>query len=89
MSKVRLNLELSEDFAKLLDTIAEEESATRTEIVRRALAVIKAYREQRKVGRTHIGFAASADQLDAEMIGILESTPEPTKRQEPSVAKSA
>lgn len=71
MAKVRLNIEVSEDLAKSLDTLADEESVTRTEIVRRALAVLMAYRNQIDAGRTHIGFANEADKLDAELVGVL------------------
>lgn len=71
MSKVRLSMEVSEDLAMLLDQLADEEDVTRTEIVRRALAVLKAYKSQIEVGRTHIGFARDADKLDLELIGVL------------------
>ena len=57
MNKVRLSLEINEDLAKLLDDIADDEAVSRTEIVRRALAVIKTYKEQMDAGRSHIGFA--------------------------------
>jgi predicted transcriptional regulator len=73
MAKVRLNIEVSEDLARLLDNLAEEEDVTRTEIVRRAFAVLKAFREQIEVGRTHIGFAKNADKLDVELVGVLTS----------------
>jgi hypothetical protein len=71
VAKVRLNIEVSEDLAKLLDNLADEEDVTRTEIVRRALAVLKAYKDQIDVGRTHIGFAKEADKLDLELVGVL------------------
>jgi metal-responsive CopG/Arc/MetJ family transcriptional regulator len=77
MSKVRLNIEVSEDLAELLDIIAKEESVPRTEIVRRALGVMKTYREQIQAGRTHIGFTESVDKLDAELLGVLTA---PVKR---------
>jgi hypothetical protein len=71
VAKVRLNIEVSEDLAKLLDNLAEDEDVTRTEIVRRALAVLKAYKDQIDVGRTHIGFTRDADKLDLELVGVL------------------
>jgi len=71
VAKVRLNIEVSEELAKLLDHLAEEEDVTRTEIVRRALAVLKAYKDQIDVGRTHIGFTKEADKLDLELVGVL------------------
>ena len=83
MSKVRLAIEVSEELAGLLDELAEEESVTRTEIVRRAFAVLKAYREQINVGRTHIGFTKDADKLDVELVGILSP---PIKRPSKQIA---
>ena len=68
-------MEVSDDLANLIDSLAEQEDVTRTEIVRRALAVLKAYKAQIDVGRTHIGFARDADKLDLEIVGVL-STPE-------------
>ena len=75
-NKVRLNIEVSEDLARLLDNLAEEEVVSKTEIVRRALAVMKSYREQIKIGRSHLGFARDGDKLDLELLGVL-TAPEP------------
>jgi predicted transcriptional regulator len=72
MAKVRLNLELSKDVADLLESLAEDEDTTKTEMVRRALSVLKAYKQQRARGRTHIGFASDPAALDAELVGILD-----------------
>jgi hypothetical protein len=77
MARVRLSIEVSEDLARLLDNLAVEEDVTRTEIIRRALAVLKAYKDQINIGRTHIGFAKDADRLDLELVGVL--TPPVTK----------
>jgi len=71
MAKVRLNIEVSEEVARLLDNLAEREDVTRTEIVRRGLAVLKAFRDQIDVGRAHIGFVENPKSLDAELIGVL------------------
>lgn len=73
MSKVRMNIEVSQDVASFLDQLALDEETTKTEIVRRALSVLKAYKQQKAKGRTHIGFTADADRLDAEIVGILDS----------------
>lgn len=75
MAKSRLNIEVSDDLARLLDDLAKSEDVTRTEIVRRAISVIKAYSDQRKVGRTHIGFAKTPEGLDSELVGVLTSDP--------------
>jgi len=78
MAKVRINMEVSEDLATLLDNLADQEDVTRTEIVRRGLSVLKAYRDQIASGRPHIGFTEDAKSLDAELIGVL-TPPEPPK----------
>jgi hypothetical protein len=77
MAKVRLSIEVSRELAALLDSLAENEETTKTEIVRRALSIMKAYKEQSSVGRRHLGFTADPTKLDAELVGIL-STPEMT-----------
>jgi hypothetical protein len=71
MAKVRLSIEVSKELAALLDSLAENEETSKTEIVRRALSVMKAYRDQAIVGRRHIGFTADASKLDSELIGVL------------------
>jgi Ribbon-helix-helix protein, copG family len=73
MAKVRLSIEVSKELAALLDSLAENEETSKTEIVRRALSVMKAYREQATVGRTHIGFTSDPLKLDSELIGILNT----------------
>ncbi len=72
MSKVRMNIEVSQDVADFLEQIAKEEATTKTEIVRRALSVMKAYKNQRQVGRSHIGFTSDPAGLEAEVLGILD-----------------
>jgi hypothetical protein len=71
MAKVRLSIEVSKELAALLDSLAENEETSKTEIIRRALSVMKAYREQATVGRKHIGFTADPAKLDSELIGVL------------------
>lgn len=73
MSKVRLNLELSEDLDQFLQKLANDEGTTKTEIVRRGLSVMKAFSQQIKSGNTHIGFVDDSSKLDTEMVGILDS----------------
>lgn len=73
MAKIRLNIEVSQDLADLLDNLANSEDTTRTEIVRRALSVLKAFDEQKSHGRNHIGFTKDPTKLDAEILGILSS----------------
>ena len=73
MTKVRMNIELSEEVAVFLDDLAKDEGTSKTEIVRRALSVLKAYKQQRDRGRVHIGFTSNPENLDAEIVGILDN----------------
>jgi Ribbon-helix-helix protein, copG family len=73
MGKIRLNIEVTRDLVSLLDSLADMEGTTRSELVRRGINVLKAYQEQREVGRPHIGFTKDPQRLDAEILGILSS----------------
>jgi hypothetical protein len=71
MTKHRLNIEISGELARLIDELSEGEGTTKTEIIRRGLSVMKAFRSQIKAGRKHIGFTRDPDKLDTELLGIL------------------
>jgi hypothetical protein len=71
MGRARMNIEVSEDLANLIAEVATREGVTKAEVIRRGLSVVKAYSQQIKVGRTHLGFASRADQLDVELLGVL------------------
>jgi hypothetical protein len=73
MAKVRLHLEISQELADLLNNVAKSESVTRSEIVRSAISLFGACREQRAMGRIHLGFVQDASRLDAEISGIFRS----------------
>jgi len=82
MAKVRLSIEVTKGLAALLDSLAAKEDTTKTEIVRRALSVMKAYKDQVAAGRTHLGFTADPTKLDAELVGILSASDGGTDRVE-------
>jgi hypothetical protein len=73
MAKVRLSIEVSKELASLLESLATQEDTTKADIVRRALSVMKAYKEQASAGRTHLGFTADPTKLDAELVGVLNA----------------
>jgi Ribbon-helix-helix protein, copG family len=73
MAKIRLNIEVTQELVSLLDGLADLEGTTRSELVRRGISVLKAYHEQREIGRPHLGFTKDPQRLDAEMLGILSS----------------
>jgi len=72
MAKVRMNIELSPEVAEFLEELAKDEATTKTEMVRRALSVLKAYKDQKEAGRSHIGFTSDPQALQAEIVGILD-----------------
>ena len=72
MAKVRLNIEISQNLADFLDALAESEHTTRSEMVRRAIAVLQAFHQQREIGRPHLGFVRDPERLDAEIVGVLQ-----------------
>ncbi len=71
-TKVRMNVEITPDVARFLEEIAKEEGATKTEMIRRALSMLKAYKQQKERGREHIGFTSDPAGLEAELLGILD-----------------
>ncbi|MES0127248.1 ribbon-helix-helix protein, CopG family [Mesorhizobium sp. M0029] len=73
MAKVRMNVEVSQEIADWLDELARDEDTTKTELVRRALSVLKAYKKQKTLGRTHMGFTSDPSTLQAELVGILDN----------------
>jgi metal-responsive CopG/Arc/MetJ family transcriptional regulator len=66
--KVRLNLQLSEELYNELETMAADSSASRSDVIRRALALLKTAQNGKKGGR-HLGFAKNPEKLDQEIIG--------------------
>jgi hypothetical protein len=68
--KVRLNLVLSGELSRVLDEIADSASATRTDVIRQALALINVAHRAKKEGR-HIGLVVDQSKLDTEIVGLL------------------
>ncbi|MBN8631908.1 MAG: ribbon-helix-helix protein, CopG family [Rhodobacterales bacterium] len=70
-SAKRLSIIISDDLDRLIDDLASEAGTSRTDIVRRALAVMKAFKQQKEKGRGHIGFVEDARKLDVEIVNVL------------------
>jgi predicted transcriptional regulator len=68
----RISIEVSDELAMVLNRIAESQHTTMTDVVRRALAVVKAAEKQKGRGIDHIGFARDASNLDVELVGLLD-----------------
>lgn len=67
----RLSVNISEELDELIDELANDANISRTDVIRRALAVMKAYRQQKAIGREHIGFVSDPRKLDAEIVNVL------------------
>ena len=67
----RLSVNISDELDELIDQLADEANISRTDVVRRALAIMKAFRQQKAAGRDHIGFVADPTKLDAEIVNVL------------------
>lgn len=70
-STKRLNVIISDDLDRLIEELATETGTSRTDVVRRALAVMKAFKQQKEKGRDHIGFVSDPSKLDVEIVNVL------------------
>jgi hypothetical protein len=70
---IQMRLVVSREMVDLIEGLAAEEGVSETEIVRRGLAVMKAFKVQKKRGRRHLGFVMDPEKLDAEIVGMLKS----------------
>ena len=70
--KVRLNLEVSQEIADFLDVLAQENATTKTDVMRRAIALLKVAHEEKKRNRS-MGFvrADRDDVLETRVVGVL------------------
>lgn len=73
MQKVRITMEVSEELEALLKDLAHEEGVTPGEIIERGFKVVRVFREQIRLGRTHLGFVVDRTRLGEEIIGILDN----------------
>ena len=69
-TKVRLNLQVSEELNTVLENIADSSGSTKTDVIRQALALMQVAHNAKKNGK-HLGLVADADRLDTEIIGLL------------------
>lgn len=67
----RLSMVITEELDELIDDLAREAGTSRTDVVRRALAVMKAFKQQKQQGRDHIGFVSDPSKLDVEVVNVL------------------
>jgi hypothetical protein len=68
--KVRINLQVSPELNNILEDIAESSSATKTDVIRIALALVDVAHRAKKAGK-HLGLVADPSKLDTEIVGLL------------------
>ena len=67
---VQLNLRLSADVNEALESIANDAETDRTDVVRRALALLMVAHQAKREGR-HLGVVDDASKLDTEIVGVI------------------
>ena len=67
----RIDVRISEELDLLLRNFEVEDGIPRHDVLRRGLAVMKAYRDQRKRGKSHLGFVGDPSRLDVEILNVL------------------
>ncbi len=68
--KVRLSLQISGELNRMLEQIADEAQASKADVSRQALALMKVAHDGKKQGR-HLGLAKDPSRLDTEIVGLL------------------
>ena len=70
VDKVRLSLQVSEELNCLLEQMADDAGTTKRDVLRQALALMKAARDGKKDNR-HLGFVTDPRKLETEIVGLL------------------
>ena len=68
MANVRLTLTMDRGLRDYFKQMRIETGLPFEQILARGLGAIKAFQDQKKIGRTHMGFASDRTKLDAELI---------------------
>lgn len=70
VDKVRLNLLLSPELNGRLDNIAASAGATKTDVIRQAIALMEVVHQAKRDSK-HVGISADRNKLDTEFVGLL------------------
>lgn len=68
--RVRLNLQIPEELNRQLEEMADMNATTKSEIIRRALALMRAAHKANSEGK-HLGIVKDAAKLDQEIVGVF------------------
>lgn len=67
---LRMNVQISKELTELIDAIADDASANRSEVIRQALALMEVAHKAKQSGK-HIGIVSDPSKLEREIIGIM------------------
>jgi predicted transcriptional regulator len=68
--KIKLTLELSEDVNNTLEAIAEENSTTKSDILRKAIGLIKVANSEKKKGRELAVIDSKSEKVVTHIVGL-------------------
>ncbi len=67
--KVRLTVDVSKELNQILEDIAEETGGTKSEVFRKAIALLDVAHKAKMSGK-HVGIARDQDALETEIVGL-------------------
>ena len=68
--KIRLSLQVSPELNQSLEAIADSTGASRTDIIRQAIALMMYAHNAKRDGR-HLGLVSDPTKLDTEIVGLI------------------
>jgi len=68
--KIKLTLELSEDANNTLEEIAEESSTTKSDVLRKAIGLIKVATSEKKKGRELAVIDSKSEKVVTHIVGL-------------------
>jgi hypothetical protein len=67
--KIRLTVDVSRELNQILEDIAEESGGTKSEVFRKAIALLDVAHKAKRKGK-HVGIAADTQTLETEFVGL-------------------
>jgi len=67
--KVRLTVDVSKELNEILENIAEETGGTKSEVFRKAIALLNVAHSAKRNGK-HVGIAGQKQTLETEFVGL-------------------
>lgn len=67
---VRYSLQVTEELDRPLEEMADEVGTTKSDVLRQALALMKAARDGKRQNR-HLGLTSDPRKLETEIVGLL------------------